>query len=247
MAQGERDHAELLKRAPIFADVSERTLKRLATAATVVSCARGDVLFEAGADPDYLHILVDGTVQLATGTPDGREAVVEIIRPVDAFIMAAVLTSQPFLMSAKAVEPSRLLLIPGKAIREQVGADPKLALTMLGSMARQYRAMVRQIKDLRLRTATQRLGTYLLRLIESRGEGERVVLPYDKKLVAARLDMKPESLSRAIHALRVHGVEVADNEVHITDVEELREFCKVDRVLDRLEEDLSTLINSRRR
>lgn len=240
MASSNSAYPLLLARVPLFADLSDETLRRLGRGALLVEHGRGERLFEAGEIPDYLHLLIDGSVQL-TGAIDDREAVVELLRPVDAFIMAAVLTSKPYLMSAKVVDPARLLLIPAALLREQVSTDPRLALTMLGSMANQYRQMVRQVKDLRLRTAAQRLGIYLLRLHEADGDDQTLLLPFDKKLVAARLDMTPESLSRALSVLREHGVEVDFSVVHIAAIERLRKFCRLDEVLDRLDQELGGL------
>ncbi len=231
----------LLGRTPLFAAISRDTLNTLAAAALLRRYERDAQLFQAGDQPEYLHILVHGSVQLSAGTPDGREAVVELLHPIDTFIMAAVLTSQPYLMSARAVEPAQVLLLPARVLLAELKTNPELALTLLGSMAQQYRHMVREIKDLRLRTASQRLAVYLLHLVESAGS-EQARLPCDKKLLAARLGMTPESLSRAISELRNHGVNVRGDEVRITDLQTLHDFCRLDQLLDTLERDLKVML-----
>jgi len=237
-----QDALALLTRTPLFTTVSAAALHTLATASAIRRYERDDPLFHAGEQPEHLHVLVQGSVQLSAGTPDGREAVVELLRPPETFILAAALTSQPYLMSARAVEPSHVLLIPQRLLLTEIKADPELALALLGSMAQQYRHLVREIKDLRLRTAAQRLALYLLHLVESDGSGQAARLPCDKKLLASRLGMTPESFSRAIAELRRHGVDVRGDEVRITDLEELRTFCRVDQMLDALEQDLRVML-----
>jgi CRP/FNR family transcriptional activator FtrB len=232
----------LLGRTPLFSAVSRETLGTLASGAMLRRYDRDAALFQAGDQPEYLHILMQGSVQLSAGTPDGREAVVELLHPVDTFIMAAVLTSQPYLMSARAVEPTQVLLIPARVLLAELKTNPELALTLLGSMAQQYRHMVREIKDLRLRTASQRLAVYLLHLVQNSGNDQAARLPCDKKLLAARLGMTPESLSRAISELRGHGVNVRGDEVRITDLQTLHEFCRIDQLLDTLERDLKVML-----
>lgn len=239
-----QDALALLVRTPLFATVSAAALHTLASASTTRRYERDDALFHAGEQPEYLHVLAQGSVQLSAGTPDGREAVVELLRPPETFILAAALTSQPYLMSARAVEPSHVLLIPQRLLLTEIKTDPELALTLLGSMAQQYRHLVREIKDLRLRTASQRLALYLLHLVESDGNDQAARLPYDKKLLASRLGMTPESFSRAIAELRRHGVDVRSDEVRITDLAELRTFCRLDQLLDRLEGDLQVMVPS---
>lgn len=232
----------LLGRTPLFSAVSKGTLDTLAGGALLRRYDRDAPLFQAGDQPEYLHLLVHGSVQLSAGTSDGREAVVELLHPIDTFIMAAVLTSQPYLMSARAVEPAQILLIPARLLLAELKTNPELALTLLGSMAQQYRHMVREIKDLRLRTASQRLAVYLLHLVEHAGSDQAARLPCDKKLLAARLGMTPESLSRAISELRRHGVNVRGDEVRITDLQTLHEFCRIDQLLDTLERDLKVML-----
>ena len=50
-------------------------------------------------------------------------------------------------------------------------------------------------------------------------------LPYDKRLLAGRLGMKPESLSRALGKLREIGVNDREGTITISDISELRAFC----------------------
>jgi len=231
----------LLRRAPLFCDISAQTLEAISRKAQMVSYASGERLFSSGDSPDYLHVLIEGPVKLVVEQFDGRESIIELLQPVDSFLMAAVLTAKPYLMTAEAIGPVRVLLIPGELLRRLVGSDPHLALIMLASMGNQYRQLVRHIKDLRLRTAAQRLGVYLLQLAERERGGDRVRLPFVKKLIAARLNVTPESLSRAIGELRQAGVEIHDDEVHLRDIEQLRRFCHVDHILDQLDEDLFVL------
>lgn len=232
----------LFARAPLFSTVSAQALQALAAGAMLQRYERDAVLFKAGEQAEYLHVLAQGSIQLSTSTPDGREAVVELLQPFESFILAAVLTSQPYLMSARAVEPAHVLLIPARLLLGELKTNSELALALLGSMAQQYRHLVREIKGLRLRTASQRLALYLLQLVETDGSGQAARLPYDKKLLASRLGMTPESFSRAIAELRQHGVDVRGDDVRITNVAELRAFCRVDQLLDTLEQDLRVML-----
>lgn len=235
---------DALTRTPLFAAFSDSTLRTLAARSTLRQFDRDEILFRAGDRPEHLHVLIEGSVQLVAGTGAGREAVVELLRPVDAFLMAAALVSQPYLLSARAVEPSQVLLIPMRVLLGELRLNPELTFILLGSMAKQYRHLVREIKNLRLRTAAQRLAVYLLRLVESEGQDQGAHLPHDKKLLADRLGMTPESFSRAIAELRQHGVDVRGEDVRITDAGELRQFCRLDQVLDTLEQDLQVLVPS---
>lgn len=96
---------------------------------------------------------------------------------------------------------------------------------MLGSMSFRLRLMVRQIAELKLKTTAQRLGGFLLTLTDIDSGPATVRFPYDKRVVAGILGMKPESLSRALARLSTIGVRSqADNVVHVIDVARLRRF-----------------------
>ncbi len=230
-----------LRRVPLFCDVSPEVLQAISREAVPATFQAREFLFEAGGHPDYLHVLFEGTVKMTTGPLGGRESIIELLQPVDCFLMAAILLSKPYLMSAQAIDRVRVLLVPGKLVRELVSNESQLALTMAASLANQYRQMVRHVKDLRLRTAAQRLGIYLLGLIEKDSNSDTLALPFVKKLIAARLNMTPESMSRAIVALRNEGVDVSEDEVHLHDIDALRQFCKVDNILDELDEEFFVL------
>ena len=63
-----------------------------------------------------------------------------------------------------------------------------------------------EIEQLKARTGAQRLAEFLLELCPVESGSCAVRLPYDKALIAGRLGMKPESLSRGFSRLRKVGV-----------------------------------------
>ncbi|MEZ5722608.1 MAG: helix-turn-helix domain-containing protein [Paracoccaceae bacterium] len=90
---------------------------------------------------------------------------------------------------------------------------------------------VAQIEQLKARTGPQRVAEFLLELTQSPVGSCSVELPYDKVLIAGRLGMKPESLSRAFTKLREQGVRIQQNSAEIDDVEGLRDYAERDRAM----------------
>lgn len=232
---------EKLHQVSLFEDLSENTLQELAKGAFLQRFPVQTVLFRQGDSPDFFHVLLEGCVQLAATSHNQRETVVEILEPVDAFMPAAVLTNTPYLVSAKVVYTARILMLPAPALRKSITRDPNLALAIIASLSRQYRAMLKQVKNLKLRTSSQRLACYILELEEESGSNGMIELPHDKRLIAARLGMTPESLSRAFSALRRMGVEVRGHRVRLTDTGRLRHYCMLDRLIDRREPDIKVV------
>jgi len=234
---------ETIRALACFEELDDEQLSAVTTGALLQRFPRETVLFEQGERPDFLHVLVEGTVMLYGSTADGRETVIEILTPVDTFVLAAALTDKPYLMSAKALEPSTILMLPARNLREQMAIQPKLALVMMASLASQFRRMVRQIKDLKLRTSTQRLAAYLMRLADPAEDGVTVELPVNKQVLASRLGMTPENLSRAFATLAEQDIQIKGRTVVIGSIERLRAYCSPDTLIDDVERDLKVALD----
>ena len=230
---------ELLRELPMLRPLSEEQLARFIRGAYLQRFPKGTVLFEEGDDADFLHVLLEGSVELYATAGASRSTVVDIVWPVDSFILAAALTATPSLMSARTIQPCRILMIRSANLRQEIAADPQLALIMMASLAQHFRTMVRQVKDLKLRNSTQRLGCFLLRLVSETGRDGEADLPFGKRLLASRLGMTAENLSRAFGSLRQHGLEVAGNRVIVTNMAKLEAYCQPDRLIDEVDRNLT--------
>jgi len=217
---------------PLFKGLSEAARTELLAHAVVHRVAPGTVLLDQGEVPNFQHVVLTGSVQLFGKSSTGREVLIEIAEPPDLVIPAAVVTGSPYLMQGRVVEPSRFLLIHAAAFRAAVSCEPALAQAVIASLAGQFRRMVRQIKNLKLRTSTQRVGCYLLALSRRQGNADRIVLPYEKNLIASQLGITRESFSRALTSLQREGIEVEGDTITIVDAAGLSRACGPDPLID---------------
>ena len=102
---------------------------------------------------------------------------------------------------------------------------------MLTATYAHLHTLVAQVEQLKAQTGPQRVADFLLELARAPVGSCSVELPYDKVLIAGRLGMKPESLSRAFAKLRDQGVRIQQNSAEIEDVESLRGYAERDRAL----------------
>lgn len=188
-------------------------------------------LFEIGQRADFLHVLVDGLVELYA-TSAGRDTTMRIVEPVTSFITAAVVTDMPYLMAARTLAPSRILLVPAALIREVVREDQALMEATMRELAMAYRDMVRALTDMKLRQSAERLGNLILQQDLRQGGTGQVVLRAEKRLMASLLGMTPENLSRAFAVLGGHGLVVNGTQVQITDRAALERYVRPDPVID---------------
>lgn len=227
----ERERRALLA-IPAFKGLSGDSLEQLLPTVELQRIARNTVLFEEGEEPHHLHILVKGQIGLFGTQAGSSETIIEVIDRNEPFITAAVLTGAPYLMGARTLEDSTLLLVGAEGLRQRIKVDAALATAMLESLAWRFRSMVRQVKDLKLRSSAQRVGCYLLSLSAAQRGAKTVALPYAKRILAPRLGMTPESLSRSFVQLRRYGVRVRGDRVQLDDLDGLRRYSQPDKVVD---------------
>ncbi len=109
---------------------------------------------------------------------------------------------------------------------EQIRHSPDLSLNLLASMHRHLRRLVQQVEQLTSRSSAERLVEFLLRLCPPGELRAEIELPLDKGLIAARLGMRTETLSRSLARLRSAGVEVRGSRILIADVGRLHRLAE---------------------
>ncbi len=214
----------------LFAGVGEDNFALLVQASFLQAFPSGLELVRQGDRADFLYVLLEGIVELGASLA-GRETTVALVRPVASFILAAVLRDEPYLMTARTLARSRLLMIPGEAVRAAFAADAAFARAVVEELASAFRFMVREIKNHKLRSGVERLASWLLQAADAQGH---VVLDVEKRVLAARLGMTPENLSRAFATLAGYGVGVNGRSVTITRQSDLVRLAHPDPLIDQL-------------
>jgi CRP-like cAMP-binding protein len=221
-----RPDSAALRDIAIFGTLEDRVLERLARISEQRVVEAGQRLLAQGEADAPLAILVSGQISCFRTAPDGTVTVVEVIQPAGHAGLQGVLTNLPALIGVETVSTSRVILMEAAGLRALLPEEPSLATALLRAEAMDLRAMVLQICDLKLRTTAQRLGHYLLELAPDKtSQSVTLRLPFDKRLLAARLGCRQENLSRAFATLRDLGVETRGSRVVLNDIPRLRDYA----------------------
>jgi len=188
-------------------------------------------LISEGDPSDFLHVVVSGGVELFSRW-NGRESTLAIIHPVSTFILAASMRNGPYLMSARTLEKSRIILIPSQDVRAVFGKDPKFSRAIVDELAQVCRNATKRTKDLKLRTTLERLANYLLVQQKQSGNNSNFSIPIEKKHLASLLGMTPENLSRTLKNLRTYGVLVNGQNITISNQGDLERLAKPNSLID---------------
>jgi len=222
---------EAMRPLPLFAGVSPEYVDEMLRVSFLQRFPSHVELIREGDPADFLHVVVEGQVEVFSAYRD-RETTVSVLGPGHSFIVAAVVTDRVYLKSARTLTPARLLLVPADAVRLYFGRDAAFARALALELAGAYRSLVKELKNQKLRTGLERLANWLLRSHVDGGATGKVMLPFDKKVLAARLGMAPEVLSRSFATLVPYHVHVKGREIEIRDVEALTTLARPSPTID---------------
>ncbi len=231
------DNTAAIRDLGLFASIQDDTFHSLMEASFLQRFPQGVTLIRESEPADFLYILVDGLVEMFAGTGT-RETTLDIVTPVGVFILAAVLNDDVCLQSARTLASSSILMIPAARIRHAMQTDPTFTRAIVVELAKGYRRAIKDLKSQKLRSGAERLANWLLQAEKEQGGKGSVDVGVEKRLLASRLGMTPENLSRAFSVLKAYGVTVKGSHVGILDHVSLTEFAKPNTLIDTPEKKL---------
>ncbi len=216
----------LLANVPLFKELEDAEIKRLAAHAQRLQLDRGQVLFRIGDAPVGLYPVVYGQVKLSFNSPRGDEKVVEVIGAGQSFGEAVMFLDRPYPVTAQALADTLLLCVARPAVFDELGRDPRFAARMIAGLSRRIHGLMADLESMSMHSATQRVIGFLLRDATS-AEGASAIevrLPTSKGVVASRLSITQEHFSRILHELSARGlIEVDGRTIRVPSVEALQQ------------------------
>jgi CRP/FNR family cyclic AMP-dependent transcriptional regulator len=190
-------HEQVLAETEFFADAPAETLARMAGTSKVRDLVRGDVLFEAGDDPDSIFVVLSGRIAIAIGNRpfDHRESVIALMDEGDLFGEMGMLDASPRSAGARALEASAVLEIPYSAVRAELDASSALMWNVIRMLSRRLRAMDQALADSVFLDVTGRTAKRLLQLSEGK---DQFTLPITQEELAGMVGASRERVKKAI-------------------------------------------------
>ena len=235
MTSGTPDTLAFVAHLPLFRELSSGERERIAERTRQLRLARGETLFRRGEPAAGTYIVAYGQIKLSLVSPTGVEKVVEIIGPGQSFGEAVMFLDAPHVVTAQALGDSLLLMVPKETIFENIDRDPAFARRMLAGMARRLHQLVADVEAYTTRSGTERFIGFLLHDCASAAADDAsaetpgavdIELPVAKGVIASRLNLTQEHLSRILHDLSALGlIEVHGRQIRVRDLERLRQLA----------------------
>jgi CRP-like cAMP-binding protein len=215
------DYADTVRNIPLFSGLPEEELEKLTRGACINCYARNEYIFRQGDSIKHLHIVRDGIVKEFRKSADGQEFTTSIYESGDMFCKAELfLKGQVHHTHTVAVNTAYVIELPIQQFRECLERHESISNRLLATLA-QYAFMKQlEVEQHMTMTTTEKVANFLRHLCASHGfDPVSFSLPYKKSLIASRLGIELETLSRILPKLKEHGITVKGMHVSFTGLE----------------------------
>jgi len=218
----------VLRKHPIFADLEPEALDQLCRYAKQTTVKRGATIAAKGDPGNNLFAVITGTVKISSSSPDGRNAILNLIGPGEIFGEIAVLDGAPRSADATANTNCELYIIDRRDFLPFVKSQPALAMKFIELLCARLRWTSQQVEQVILQNLPGRLASALLGLTEERkfdsGSG---TLAITQQEISEMVGMTRESINKQLRAWAGRNwVRLEHGAIVVLDTDALRELAE---------------------
>ena len=208
------DICELLIRAPLFSSLSRDWCEILAKSAQIHRLLKNQFLYRRGETATGAYLVVVGQVEASIPVERSRHGkVIEIFEAGDLFGETLMLLNHPHIVDTQALDDSVIIWLDKCDIKYILSLEAEFALKMLKNVSLRFETLLHDIETMSTHSASERVADYLLKQPR---QGTQTQLKFSKCLIASRLGLQAESLSRALQRLtKDHLISVQGSQVEI--------------------------------
>jgi CRP-like cAMP-binding protein len=189
----------VLRKHPYFADLEPEAFDQLCRYAKHVTLKRGTAIASKGDPGTSLFGVISGTVKISVSSPDGRNAILNLIGPGEIFGEVALLDGLSRSADVTANTNCELFIIDRRDFIPFVRSQPALAMKFIELLCTRLRRTSDQVEQVILQNLPGRLASALLRLTERHKEaqGERTIAITQQEL-SEMVGMTRESINKQL-------------------------------------------------
>ena len=191
----------VLRKHPYFADLEPEAFEQLCRYAKHATMKRGATIASKGDPGTSLFAVISGTVKISVSSPDGRNAILNLIGPGEIFGEVALLDGQSRSADATANTNCELFIIDRRDFIPFVRSQPALAMKFIELLCARLRTTSDQVEQVILQNLPGRLASALLRLTEKHkaAQGGRTIAITQQE-ISEMVGMTRESINKQLRA-----------------------------------------------
>ena len=183
----------------LFKHLSDRQLEKIQQISFIKELKRGETLFWEGEKPDYLYILLDGTIRVFKTDHRGSEITLHYFYPINMIAEVANFEDIPYPASAEAETDSVVLAIDYDKFKRELLNDPEISFNIIKSLSDKIRILNDFIVQNMMMDAVTRVAKFLY-------EHEDLFHQLKHNKIASLLNITPETFSRILKKFKQQGI-----------------------------------------
>ena len=218
----------VLRKHPIFCDLEPEALDQLCRYAKHITLKRGASIFCKGDPGNSLFAVISGTVKISISSPDGRNAILNLIGPGEIFGDIAVLDGAPRSADATANTNCEFFVIDRREFLPFVRSQPALSMKFIELLCARLRWTSEQVEQIILQNLPGRLASALIGLTEKRKlEPANQTIAITQQEISEMVGMTRESINKQLRAWAARKwVRLEHGAIVVLDVGSLRELAE---------------------
>jgi CRP-like cAMP-binding protein len=218
----------VLRQHPMFRDLGSEALDQLCRYAKHTSLKRGATICSKGDPGNFLFIVISGTVKISVSSPDGRNAILNLINAGDLFGEVAVLDGQARTADAIANTNCEIFVLDRRDFLPFVRGQPELAMRLIELLCTRLRWTSDQVEQVILQDLPGRLASALLGLTEKRKlEPQSQTIAITQQEISEMVGMTRESINKQLRSWAARSwVRLEHGAIVVLDAASLRELAE---------------------
>ncbi|MCL4078937.1 Crp/Fnr family transcriptional regulator [Coriobacteriia bacterium Es71-Z0120] len=193
---------------PVFAGLSDHDLERLCRLLTYRRYSKGAHIISQDQPGTAMYLLTTGRVKVAIASSQGKELVLDYLEAPAHFGEMSIVDAEPRSADVVAMTDVEVLMLDGRDLAEAVQIQPKLAVSLIGTLSRRVRGLIGRLEDIVFHDAYHRVMRVLLNIATASYEsvGVPVIEGFTHAEIASLAGTSRETASRAISMLAREGL-----------------------------------------
>ncbi len=197
--------ADALRDVPLFSQVREGDLQRIAQAAHTRSFAKNSIIAFEDRPGEALYTVLTGQVKIVLTAEDGREVILSTRSKGDFFGEMSLIDDQPLSANVIAMEDSEMLVLHREDFQRCLEEMPMVAFGLLRAFCKRLRQADNKISSLVLQDVPARVAGLLLDMADQ-NDGVHISQQLTHHLIAQMVGSSRETVSRAMGDLMSQGL-----------------------------------------
>ena len=187
----------------------------------------GSMIFERGQNPDFLPIIISGSVKMIRMPEPGKEVIIGSFHAGEMFAVPPVFDGEPYPSTAIATERTELLQIGREDFLSLIRESPEFAFEVIGWTCNMLREKTSMIRTLSTASPEHRVGRVLLKLFAESGAETPVRIAVRRQDIAEMASLTTETTIRVIRRFADQRlVRIVHGKIYIDSIAPLQKLLR---------------------